>query len=458
MRVIICGAGQVGFGIARHLAAEGNDVTVVDRSSELIQRINNTLDVRALVGHGSHPQVLEDAGAEGADILIAVTASDEVNMVACQVALSLFSVPKRIARIRDQKYLEKEWKDLFSREDLPVDVIISPERAVADQVMRRLEIPGAYDTASFGNKNIQFLAINLDENCPVLETPLKQLTDLFPDLQATVIAVKRDGKLFVPKSDDLMMAGNSAFLVTASEDCDRTMTIFGHEEQEARNLIIVGGGNIGYHVARQLEKNGVRNSVRLIENSEIRARNIAETLSDSTVLLGSGLEPDILSEAGVRDAEILLALTNDDQVNLLTTMLARNEGCERALCLINNTSFLPLGQSIGLDISINPRAITVSSVLQHIRKGHVLAVHTIEDGEAEIIEAEVLETSAFVGQKLRQLNLPDTMRIGAIYRNDEVMMPRGNFEFKVGDRIVLFVLTDAVNEAENFFSVGLEYF
>ena len=168
MRVIICGAGQVGFGIARHLAAEGNDVTVVDRSSELIQRINNTLDVRALVGHGSHPQVLEDAGAEGADILIAVTASDEVNMVACQVALSLFSVPKRIARIRDQKYLEKEWKDLFSREQLPVDVIISPERAVADQVMRRLEIPGAYDTASFGNKNIQFLAINLDENCPVL--------------------------------------------------------------------------------------------------------------------------------------------------------------------------------------------------------------------------------------------------------------------------------------------------
>lgn len=457
MRVIICGAGQVGFGIARHLVAEGNDVTVVDRSPELIRRINNTLDVRALVGHGSHPQVLEDAGADGAKILIAVTASDEVNMVACQVARSLFPGSTRIARIRDQKYLEKEWRHLFGRDELPVDVVISPEKAVADQVMRRLEIPGAYDTAVFGDKNIQFLAINLDENCPVLATPLKQLTDLFPDLQATVIAVRRGGGLFVPKGDDQMTAGDSVFLITASEDCGRTMTIFGHEEQEARNLIIVGGGNVGFDVARELEKRGRRNAVRLIESDEARARSIAERLQNSTVLFGSGLEPDILAEAGVRDAEILLALTNDDQVNLLTTMLARSEGCGRALCLINNTAFLPLGRSIGLDISLNPRAITVSSVLQHIRKGNVLNVHTVEDGEAEIIEAEVLKTSDAAGQKLKQLDMPDSMRIGAVYRGGEIMMPRGNTELRAGDRVVLFVLTDAVNDVEGFFSVGLGY-
>ena len=288
MKVIVCGAGQVGFGIARHLVAEGNDVTVIDRSPELTQRINNTLDARAIVGHGAHPQVLENAGARDANILIAVTLSDEVNMVACQVAHSLFSVPKKIARIRDQKYLEKEWQGLFSRDDMPVDVVISPEKAVADQVMRRLDIPGAYDTAYFADNAVQFLAIHIDENCPVLDTPLKQLTELFPDLNATVVGIKRDGNLIVPKNDDTMLADDSVFIIAAAEDSERTMTIFGHEEQEARNIILVGGGNIGRYVAMKLDKMPGRNSVRVIENNEDRARKIAEQLKSSTVLHGSG--------------------------------------------------------------------------------------------------------------------------------------------------------------------------
>ncbi|MEC8246906.1 MAG: Trk system potassium transporter TrkA, partial [Pseudomonadota bacterium] len=269
MKVIVCGAGQVGQGIAQHLAGEGIDVIVVDRAAALMQRISDTLDVRPIQGHGAYPETLEKAGAADADILIAVTASDEVNMVTCQVAKSLFNVPKTIARVRDRHYLSGKWRDsLFNRENIPVDVIISPETEVGEAVVGRLALPGTFDNFGFCDNVVQMIGVSIETDCPVIDTPLNQLTGLFPDLRAIVVGLERDGHLYVPDFDDTILAGDKAYLVTAASDTLRTLKIFGHEEREARRIVIVGAGNIGYQVARTLENGRAPYSISLIEQEE----------------------------------------------------------------------------------------------------------------------------------------------------------------------------------------------
>ena len=449
MQVIVCGAGQVGFGIARHLAGEGNDVTVVDSQASLMQRITDTLDVMPVLGHGGHPDVLEQAGAADADVLIAVTASDEVNMIACQAAKTLFNTPKTIARVRDRNYVRPRWQKLFAEDAIPIDVIISPETEVAEAVMRRLALPGAFDSASFCSGNIEMIGVSIEEDCPVVDTPLNQLTGLFPDLQAIAVGIRRNNEVYVPDFDDTIQPGDEAFLITASTDTERTLKIFGHAEREARRLVIVGGGNIGFQVAKSLDAQAGRYSMSLIEANPERARFVAEKLNKSIVLQGSGLSPEILSEAGIRDADLVLALTNDDQVNVLTNMLSLQEGCSRGLCLINDNSFQNLAGQFGMEVSINPRAITVSSVLGHVRLGNVVRVHSLSDEKAEVVEAEVLEGSQIVGSKLRDLDLGNSMRIGSVWRKGKLIMPRGGTELKSGDRLVMFVMGDSIEKFES---------
>lgn len=449
MQVIVCGAGQVGFGIARHLAGEGNDVTVVDSQASLMQRITDTLDVRPVLGHGGHPDVLEQAGAADADVLIAVTASDEVNMIACQAAKTLFNTPKTIARVRDRNYVRPRWQKLFSADSIPIDVIISPETEVAEAVMRRLALPGAFDSASFCSGLTEMIGVSIEDDCPVVDTPLNQLTGLFPDLQAIVVGIRRNNEVYVPDFDDTIQPGDEAFLITASTDTERTLKIFGHAEREARRLVIVGGGNIGFQVAKSLDAQAGRYSMSLIEANPERARVVAEKLNKSIVLQGSGLSPEILSEAGIRDADLVLALTNDDQVNVLTNMLSLQEGCSRGLCLINDNSFQNLAGQFGMEVSINPRAITVSSVLGHVRLGNVVRVHSLSDEKAEVVEAEILEGSPIVGAKLRDLDLGNSMRIGVVCRKGKLIMPRGGTELKSGDRLVMFVMGDSIEKFES---------
>jgi len=449
MKVIVCGAGQVGFGIARHLAGEGNDVTVVDREVSLMQRITDTLDVRPILGHGGHPEVLEQAGAAEADVLIAVTASDEVNMVACQTAKALFKKPKTIARVRDRNYVKAKWRGLFTEDGIPIDVIIAPEVEVANAVIRRLALPGAFDSSSFANGSAEMIGVAIGQDCPVIDTPLNQLTGLFPDLQAIVVGLRRDNKVYVPDFHDTIQSGDEAFLVTASTDTERTLKIFGHEEREARRIVIVGGGNIGYQVAKELDTQAGRYSLSLIEASPDRARSIAERLNRSIVLQGSGLSPELLAEAGIRQADLVLALTNDDQVNILTNMLALQEGCERGLCLVNDNSFQNLAGDFGMEVSINPRAITVSSVLRHVRLGNVSQVHALSDESAELIEAEIKEGAPIATSKLRDLDLGNAMRIGMVYRKEKLILPRGGTELKPGDRVVMFVTAEGIEQFES---------
>ena len=458
MKVIICGAGQVGYGIAERLAAEKNDVSVIDTSPELIRAIRDSLDVRGFVGHGAHPDVLEAAGAQQADMLIAVTLYDEVNIVACEVAHALFNVPTKIARIRSQSYLRPHYRHLFSRDHLPIDVIISPELEVGEMVLRRIALPGATDVVGFGDNKIAMVAIECQEDCPVINTPLAQLSQLFPDLPSTVVGITRGGKLFIPHSSDQLIAGDLAYVVTTKDQVRRTLGLFGHEEQEATRIVIAGGGNIGLHVARTLEQRQTRTRVRIIESTRERAVAIADELRRTIVLQGSALDQKLLTEADIHDADLMVALTNNDQVNILASAMATRLGCKANLALINTPAFHELTGTMGIDAYVYPRAVTISRVLQHVRRGRIRAVHTIQQGAAEIIEAEALETSPLVGAELRDLDLPHGMRIGAIYRNGEVIKPGGTVRIKPKDRVVIFALAEAVRQVEQMFRVSLEFF
>lgn len=458
MRVIICGAGQVGYGIAERLSAEDNDVSVIDTSGHLVENIQESLDVRGIVGHGAHPDVLAAAGAEQADMIIAVTLYDEVNMVACQVAHSLFNVPLKIARIRSQSYLQPQYQDLFSRENLPIDVIISPELEVGEVVLRRIALPGAYDVARFADDAIAVLAIECREECPVINTPLSQLSELFPDLPSTVVGIIRDDRLFIPHSSDQLSTGDVAYVATTREQVRRTLGLFGHEEPEATSILIAGGGNIGLHVARSIEARQPKTKVTLVESARERALAVADQLKRTVVLHGSALDRKLLREAGVEEAQLMVTLTNDDQVNILASVMAKRLGCRGNLALINNPTYHEFARTLGIDAYVNPRAVTISKVLQHVRRGRIRAVHSVLKGSAEIIEAEALETSPLVGPSLGEMKLPAGLRIGAIYRNGEVLRPSGATRIKPKDRVVIFATANAVRQVEQIFRVSLEFF
>lgn len=458
MKVIICGAGQVGYGIAERLALEKADVSLIDMRPALIQSITDSLDVRGFVGHAAHPDVLAQAGAEAADMMIAVTQSDEVNMVACQVADSLFDIPTKVARIRAQSYLAPHVAHLFTREHLPIDVVISPEIEVGETVLRRLEVPGALDSASFADGRIVVAATSCEDDCPVIDTPLSQLTELFPDLPATICGIYREGKMFTPSSSDQVLAGDIAYVATSHDNVRRMLTIFGHDETPASRVVITGGGNIGFYVAKRLEETAPKTRVRVVEGSRERAVAIADKLAKAVVLHGSALDEDVLREADIEHADSIVALTNDDQVNVLASVMGKRLGAKRAVCLTNNKGFPGLTRELGIDTHVNPRSVTVSRILQHIRRGRIRGVYAVQDGAAEVIEGEALETSPLVGKPLREIDLPEGVRIGAIARGKTVLMPRGDTRIEPRDRVVMVVLAGKVRQVEQMFRVSIEFF
>ncbi|MCU0829926.1 MAG: Trk system potassium transporter TrkA [Rhizobiaceae bacterium] len=458
MRVIICGAGRVGYGIAERLSTEGNDVAVIDISPSLIRTISEALDVRGVVGHGSHPEVMREAGAEQADMLIAVTLSDEVNMFACQVAHSLFNIPTKIARIRSQSYLRGSAKKLFARDDLPIDVVISPEVAVGELILRRIALPGATDVMRFGGGAIVTVGIECMEDCPVVDTPLSQLSALFPNLPSTVVGIARGDTVFIPHSADMLQAGDLAYVVTTNEQVKRTLSLFGHEEPEAKRIIIAGGGNIGVYVAQALEQRQGNVRAKIIEQDRDRAIQIADMLDRTVVLNASVLDEKILKEADIDGADLMISVTNNDQVNILSAVIAKRLGSKAAIALINDPSLHPYVKSFGIDQFINPRNVTISGVLQHVRRGRIRSVQSVMRGAAEFIEADALDTSPLVGTPLRDLTLPEGVRIGAIYRNSTVIKPDGATVIRAKDRVIVFALAGAVSDAEQLFRVSLDYF
>ena len=459
MKIIVCGAGQVGSGIARQLSSEENDVTIIDQSPELISKINETLDVKAFVGVPSHPSVLEEAGAKYADMIIAVTTSDETNMMVCQVADSLFKMHTKIARIRHQNYLNPIWKNLYRKENLPIDYIISPEKEVAQAIMNRLHVPGAMDMIPFANGKLRVIEVRTATSCALINLPLVQVREILLDLSVSIIGLVRNDQFILPDKKETLKSGDAVFFVTGVEHVTEAMKIFGHKEKEARRVLIIGGGNIGFFLAQDLENEEHDINAKLIEINTERAEYIASKLTKTIVINGDALDEEILLEANIENTETVISVSNDDEVNILSSLLSKRSGCDRVITLINKgTSYASLMSSLGIDVIVNPRETTVSSILQHIRKGKVKAAHSICGGAAEIIEVEAPENSAVVGQTIDGIGIPKGAIIGAISRGEKVIIPRGDETVEEGDRILILSTLSDIKKVDEIFSESQDYF
>ena len=458
MKVIICGAGQVGWQIARQLSGEKNDVTIVDVNEDLVRRATEALDVQGVVGFASYPDVLQKAGARDADLIIAATYSDEVNMITCQVAHSVFGVTRKIARLRAQDYLKPAYADLYRENHLSIDVVISPEFEVAEAALQRLAAPATFDSEVFMNGRAQLLGLALTEDCPVLNTPLRQLDSLFPSLRTIVVGVRREGRLFAPDAGDQLFANDSIYAFTHSEDVNRALEIFGKKTKKQERVIIIGGGNVGLAVARALEARSDRIRAKIIEKDRKRAEFAADALERTIVLNGDGMDLDILNEASIDRADVLLAVTDDDKTNILAAVRAKQVGCPMVIALVNDPTLAPLMGPLDIDAYINPRATTVSSILRHIRQGKVRAIYSVGDGEAEMIEAQVLTTSPLAGRLVREIEFPEGVLVGAVMKGDKVVKPTGDLRIETGDVIALFAMAGDVAKVERLLQVSIDFF
>ena len=458
MKVIICGAGQVGWQIARHLASEKNDVTIVDSDQDLVNRATDTLDVKGVSGFASYPNVLKSAGAEDADMIIAATHSDEVNMVTCQVAHSIFDIPRKIARLRSQSYLDAIYADLYRRDHLPIDVVISPELEVAEAALKRLSSPNAFESETFLNNQAQLLGLHIEDNCPVVNTPLRQLTDLFSTLRVIVVGVRRQGVLFAPNAGDQLFCSDEVYLMCHSSDTIRTLDVFGKSQGEQNRIILIGGGNVGLRIAKSLEDSENRVRAKIIEKNIVTAELAASSLERTIVLHGDGLDSGLLEEANVSKTDTILAVTDDDKTNMLAAVRAKSRGCKKAIALINDPTMSPLMEPLGIDAYINPRSTTVSSILRHIRHGKVKNVYSIGDAEAEVIEAQVMSTSPIAGSRVGEIDFPEGVIVGGILKNGEMVKPSSQSKIEEGDIIAVFVLSKDIPEVERLLQVTIDYF
>ncbi|TVQ56164.1 MAG: Trk system potassium transporter TrkA [Rhodobacteraceae bacterium] len=458
MKIIVCGAGRVGAQIAKRLSEDGARVTVVDTNANLIRRVTDSYDVAGVAGHASHPDTLARAGAADADMLIAATALDEVNMFACQVAHSLFSVPRKIARVRAQAYMHPRWAGLFGPEAAPIDVAISPETEVAEVALSRLVTTAAFDSCTFLEGEVEFVGLTLDGDCPALNTPLRQLGELFSTLKARIVGLRRNGVLLSPGPDDQLFDGDSVYFVAARADVARSMAILGRENPPAKRVVVIGAGNVGLSLAQRVEADPRGLRAKVIERDRARAEHAADRLGRTVVLNGDALDPAILDEAGVADADAVLALTDDDRANVLSCALARQAGCPLSIALTNDPVFSALAGALGIDVTINPRATTVSTILRHVRRGRIRAVHAVGEGEAEAIEAQVLATSPIAGKRLRDADFPVGATVGAVLGRDGLTMPTGDTVVREGDLLLVFALRDAMRRVEALFRVSIDFF
>ena len=455
MNIIICGAGRVGFTIAKLLREQNHSITVIDQSGEDIQKINDTLDVKGIVGKATYPSILEKADGANADMIIAVTRNDEINMLICQIAYTVFNIPKKIARIRSQDYLNPKFSKVYSKDNLPIDVIISPEIEIAKSIQRKLEAPGAQDNIPFADNKIRLLEINVDKDCPLINIKLNELTKKFPKLEAHILGVIRKEKFIIFKKTDVIEENDKAYVIINSLQMQQTLLAFGHNEKISNKILIIGGGNIGFNLAKNIENSFEDARIKIIEKNKDRAEYIAKELNNSIIINGNGLEEDVLTEANLNEIETVLALTNDDEDNLMVSVLVEKFSKDkRTMALINKPNYSLLQSSLKIDDLIDPRMNTVSSILKHVHKGSIENAYSILNGEYEVIEAEIIETSELINKELKNSNLPDEIRIGAILRGEEIIIPRSNFIFQKKDIVVFLAKINQLPLVENMFRIS----
>ncbi len=452
MKTIICGSGDVGYSIADKLSKENFEVTVVDEPSEKLNKISENLDVKVISGLPSLPSVLLNAGANECEILIAVTKSDETNMVACQIGHSLFEIPKKIARIRQQDYLKGEWQNLYTKNNLPIDAIISPEQEVASAFHRRIISPGTIDMVELSEKKLKLIGFKCEQTCEHLGLTVRELSSKFPDYIANILFIFRGDKKFIVNSSTKIEANDLIYMVVETQNLKDVLMEFGHKEIQAKKIVIIGGGNIGFSLSELIEQYDSGISTELIENSKDRSKFLASNLKNVTVTNGDGLDNQILDEVNISDADYFVAVTEDDEVNVLASLLAKRAGADQCITLINNSSYTSLLSNIGIDITIDPKLITISKILEKVRGGGIMSDYSIGDGFGEVIEAVIKKQTALCNKSLKDLNLPKGIRIASIFRNDKIIIPNSTTVFKENDDVVFFSETNYIKKLESLLS------
>jgi trk system potassium uptake protein TrkA len=391
-------------------------------------------------------------------MIVAVTQSDEVNMVACQIGHSLFGIPKKIARVREQSYMKPEWSNLFSRSHMPIDVIISPEVVVAQDIYQRLAVPGTTFVNVLADGLAHMIGVICAEDCPVLGTPISQIHNLFPDLSFQILAILRNNKPIIPDHTDQIEEGDEVFFIADTKHVKRVMAAFGHEEKEARRIVIAGGGNIGFRLAQLLKKKSKHVQIKIVDRNPDRCAQLSEQLDDVIVINGSSLDKDILAEASIETAETLVAVTNDDESNILGSLLAKQYGCDRVITLVNNDAYSPLVGPLGVDAMVSPRSIITATIMQHVRRGRIKGLYNLRDGFAEVIEAEVSEASSIVNTTIEELSLPHEVIVGGVIRNGEFMMPDRKLTIRAGDDVIVLASRAQAPNVEKMFSIQVDLF
>ena len=456
MKIIILGAGQVGSSVATALVSEANDITVVDSDAQRLQYLQDRLDLRTVVGHASHPDVLQRAGAEDADLVLAVTNSDETNMVACQVAYTLFHTPTKIARVRARDYLNHP--QLFTQEALPVDVLISPEQVVIDYVQRLIEHPGALQVLDFAGGRVQLVAVRAYYGGPLVGHELRELRNHMPGVDTRVAAVFRRGKPIIPEGSTVIEVDDEVFFIAARKHIRQVMSELRRLDKQTKRIIIAGGGNIGRGLAMGLENNY---QVKLIDHNAGRSHEIAEGLTKTIVLLGDAADEELLVEENIENTDVFCALTNDDEANILSAMLAKRLGARKVMSLINRAAYVDLVESGDVDIAISPQQATIGGLLAHVRRGDMVVVHSLRRGAAEAIEAVAhgdSKTSKVVGRAIQDIKLPPGTNIGAIVRKDEVLIAHHDTVIESEDHVILFLVDKRrISDVERLFQVGITF-
>ena len=459
MKIIVCGAGEVGSNIARQLVYEDNDVTIVDESESLLREVNKSLDVKSVCGKTAIPEILEKAGAENADMIIAVSDKDESNILTCELANHLFKVPLKVARIKEAGYLNKEYENLFSKEKIDVDAIISPEVEIAQAIFRKLDTPGAFDSFYLGDKIARIIGISIDEKCPIINTPLRMLPGIFSGLEVKILSIYRNNEIIIPNGQVEIYPGDDIYICIRNDDLLRALRVFGLKFQENRKIIIVGAGNVGLNLIKILEKDYPDIFCKIIDNDLENTKKISSELSQqNTILCGDALDVDLLKEAGAMSAEAIIAVTDDDEVNIFSSILAKDIGCNRSIAIVNNNNYRNITKKLNLDVLISPGNITTSAILQYVRRGKVKEIHDFGNDRGEIMEIEILPTTKFSDKKISDLVLPEGVVIGGIVRNKKLIFPNDDTTILVKDKIIIFSEPSSIKEIEKYSEVNIEFF
>lgn len=458
MKIIILGAGQLGSSVAESLATENNDITVVDANADLLAALRDRLDIQTVTGHAAFPSVLEQAGATDADLLLAVTSSDETNIVACEVASALFHTPTKIARIRAPEYWSH--RNLFDAKTFPVDVLISPEALVTEYILRLVEYPGAMRVQSFAEGRVSLVGVKVVPGGPLIGHAIRDLRRHMPHVDTRVVAIYRRSRAISPEGNTVIESGDEVFFIARSEDILAVMGELGIREPDYKRILIAGAGNIGLRLAMALEERSL--AVKVIDHNPKRTLYAAEQLRHSLVLRGDAADEGLLNQEGIRETDLFIAVTNDDEANILSAMLAKRLGARRAFSLINRAAYADLVQSTGIDVAVSPHWATIGSVLAHVRAGDVVAVHSLRYGAAEVLDIVAhgdRSTSKVVGRRLEEIRLPPGVNIAALVRGNEVLIAHHDTVVEAEDHVIVFVIDKRrVREVEKLFQVGFTFF